>query len=126
MGQWELVNQAMAKDFAKSFYSSAAWKHCRASYIAKRMAVDGGLCEECGGDLGYIAHHKERLSPSNIGDAAVSLNHDNLAYVCKACHDEMEEHLVTMSRPRAVFTPDGQPIRAPDAPPLADMRRPAR
>lgn len=106
----------MAKDFAKAFYSSAAWKRCRAAYIAKRIPVDGGLCEECSKDLGYIVHHRVGLSPSNICDAAVSLNHDNLAYVCKACHDEMESHLVTRSRPRALFTPDGQPIRAPDAP----------
>ena len=35
------------KDFAKKFYKSQAWQDCRKAYIAKRMQIDGGLCEEC-------------------------------------------------------------------------------
>lgn len=33
----------MAKEFAKSFYKSKAWKRCRAMYAASV----GGLCERC-------------------------------------------------------------------------------
>ncbi len=51
----------MAKDWAKAFYKSAAWQKCRDSYIAKRIAADGGLCEECQEELGYIVHHKIRI-----------------------------------------------------------------
>lgn len=33
----------MAKEFAKSFYKSKAWKRCRTMYAAGV----GGLCEHC-------------------------------------------------------------------------------
>lgn len=83
----------IAKDWAKAFYKSAAWLKCRASYIANRVAIDGGLCEECGEQLGYIVHHTTLLTPENINDPEVALNHDLLKYDCKRCHDYEEAHL---------------------------------
>ena len=78
----------MAKQFAKQFYNSTAWKKCRKSYIASVH----GLCERClkEGRLisGYIVHHKIVLTPNNIEDVNVTLNHEHLEYVCKECHDE--------------------------------------
>lgn len=78
----------MAKPWAKKFYKSKAWQRCRASYISKVH----GLCERClaKGETvpGYIVHHKTHLSPSNINNPNVSLNHENLEYVCKKCHDQ--------------------------------------
>ena len=71
------------KDFAYSFYRSAAWKKCRQSYIDKRILIDGGLCEECHERAGYIVHHRTLLTPANISDPEVSLNHANLEFVCK-------------------------------------------
>lgn len=71
------------KDFAYSFYRSAAWKKCRQSYIDKRILIDGGLCEECHERAGYIVHHRTLLTPANIRDPEVSLNHANLEFVCK-------------------------------------------
>ena len=35
----------MAREFAKKFYNSKAWRKCRATYIEHRVAVDGGMCE---------------------------------------------------------------------------------
>lgn len=77
----------MAKDYAKQFYNSKAWKNCRESYISKVH----GLCEHCL-ELdkhipGYIVDHIIEISPSNIDDPGITLNHENLQYLCLACHN---------------------------------------
>lgn len=95
----------MARDFAKPFYDSAAWRKCRASFIAQRQAVDGGMCQRCGVELGRIVHHRVWLSPENIGDHSVTLDHENLEYVCQTCHNKIEQG---EEEPRCRFTPDGQ------------------
>lgn len=73
----------MAREFAKKFYKSSAWIKCRNSYISSVY----GLCERCE-KPGYIVHHKIHLNQSNINDPDVSLNHDNLEYLCLDCHNE--------------------------------------
>ena len=99
------------KAFAKQFYRSKAWQACRTAYIAKRLQIDGGLCEECRDQQGYIVHHLITLTPENIVNPAVALNHSLLAYVCKDCHDAYEGHGLTKGKPMAcAFGPDGQPI----------------
>ena len=100
----------MAKEFAKAFYKSAAWLKCRASYIAERVAIDGGLCEECGEELGYIVHHKVLLTPANINNPEIALNHEHLKYVCKRCHDYEEAHFVNKDDCRCRFNASGQPV----------------
>lgn len=81
----------MAKEFAKAFYRSKAWKDCRKGYIS---SVDG-LCERCltNGNYkpGKILHHKKYLTPENINDPYVTLNWSNLEYVCQDCHN-LEHH----------------------------------
>ena len=52
------------------------------------------MCERCLAD-GMIVpaeevHHKIRLTPENINDPTIALNHDNLVALCKACH--LKEH----------------------------------
>ena len=102
----------MAKDFAKSFYNSKRWQQCRNSYIAKRIAIDGGACEECRRQQGYIVHHKVILTQSNINDPDIALNHEKMKYVCKDCHDEYEGHGVGHGKvkPLCIFDEHGQPI----------------
>lgn len=77
----------MAKDFAKAFYSSRAWRDCRAAY---RKSV-GGLCERCAAKglivAGEIVHHKEYITPENLTDPAVALSFDNLELLCRECHE---------------------------------------
>lgn len=77
----------MAKFFAKPFYNSKPWKDCRASYISKVY----GLCEHCLArglyEPGYIVDHKVELNAENINDPMISLSHDNLQYLCLACHN---------------------------------------
>ena len=74
------------KDFAKSFYTSRAWKNCRRAYAASV----GGLCEDCKAKglitPGEIVHHKIELTPENINDPAVTLSWSNLRLVCRECH----------------------------------------
>lgn len=77
----------MARDFAKSFYNSTAWKQARQAY-AKSV---GGICERCEraglyGVPGDIVHHKVRLNAANINNPAITLNFDNLELLCRDCH----------------------------------------
>ena len=81
----------MAREFAKKFYNSKAWRKCRAAFIAKRRAIDGGMCQRCSRDVGYIVHHVKWITPDNINDPAITLNHENLEYVCQTCHSRIEE-----------------------------------
>lgn len=73
----------MAKEFAKGFYKSKQWIKCRQSYI---KSVNG-VCERCG-DVGYIVHHKKHLDEYNINNPEVTLNWDNLEYLCLECHNQ--------------------------------------
>lgn len=81
----------MAREFAKSFYSSEEWKTER-EYILKR---DNYLCVKCGAPAEEV-HHKIHLTPQNINDASISLNPDNLISLCKDCH--FAEHKIDKAR----------------------------
>ena len=76
----------MAKEFSRKFYNSKVWQQCRDGYIASVY----GQCERCG-EAGLILHHKIVLTPNNINDTNVTLNWDNLEYVCQVCHNT--EHM---------------------------------
>ena len=69
---------------AKRFYDSTAWIKCRKAYIASVF----GLCEKCKRP-GTILHHKIEIDDSTIGDPEVTLNHDNLTYLCIECHNDI-------------------------------------
>ena len=103
----------MAKEWSKAFYKSAAWLKCRKSFIESRILIDGGMCQECAKQLGYIVHHKIPLTPYNVNDTNITLNYDNLEYVCKSCHDESEDHsyvFVKKAKPLCGFDEQGNPI----------------
>lgn len=76
----------MAREFAKDFYNSRAWKDCRRAYASKV----GGLCERCLAKgiykAGTVVHHKTHLTPDNIGDESITLCFDNLQLLCAECH----------------------------------------
>lgn len=80
----------MAQSFAEAFYKSTRWRKCRAAFIADRMRIDGGLCQMCRDEPGYIVHHKVWLTPQNIDDPDVALNPANFLYVCDGCHNKIE------------------------------------
>ena len=81
----------MAKEYAKQFYRSESWEDCRKAYLSKV----GGLCERCYKQglivPAKIVHHKCYITPENINDARVVLNHENLEALCQNCHNK--EHL---------------------------------
>ena len=84
------------EQFTQPFYSSPAWKTCRAAYIKSV----GGLCERCrkAGRItaGAEVHHKVRLTPGNVNDPTVTLAWSNLELLCAACHKA--EHRKTQRR----------------------------
>lgn len=104
----------MAKEWAKPFYNSARWKAARNRYICERRSIDGGMCEICGINIGYIVHHCEELTPDNINSVEVTLSPDNFLYVCKDCHDKFEGHFYNFRAKKhgkcIEFDDDGQPI----------------
>ena len=111
----------MAQDWAKPFYNSIRWQRCRDSFIQSRILIDGGTCQECHKVPGVIVHHKVVLTADNVDDEMISLNHDNLMFVCHDCHDSFEGHGVHGNgkvRPLCTFDANGQPIsmRAIDHP----------
>ena len=71
----------MSKDYAKSFYHSAKWQHCKNAFISERRAIDGGLCQRCHKQYGYIVHHKQHITPENISDISIILDHNNLEFL---------------------------------------------
>src|SRR5690625_1575402 len=88
---------------AKRFYKSKAWQDCRQSYISKVH----GLCERC--ELtGLIVHHKEHINATNINDPYITLNHDNLEYLCQTCHNK--EHFTKHDplRDDVIFNDSGE------------------
>ena len=56
------------RDFAKGFYNTEPWLSVRKAFIASRIGIDGGLCQECRDELGYIVHHRIELTPQNINN----------------------------------------------------------
>ena len=65
------------------FYRSSAWLLAR----QQKIAACNGRCEKCGA-IGEEVHHKIALTPSNITDTNITLNPDNLIYLCKECHNK--------------------------------------
>jgi 5-methylcytosine-specific restriction endonuclease McrA len=99
----------MARDFAKSFYESKAWKQCRHDYLELRH----GLCERCG-EPGNIVHHKIHITPGNISNPDITLNFDNLKCVCQDCHAaEHAKDSSTAIKKELTFTADGDIVKAP-------------
>ena len=72
----------MAREFAKAFYNSAAWKHTSKAYAASVFFI----CAKCG-HQGYIVHHKIPLTPENIGNPDITLSWSNFMYLCLECHN---------------------------------------
>ncbi len=71
----------MAREFAKKFYKSKAWKDIRELVFNEA----NGICEKCG-EPGEEVHHKIWLSHNNINDIEITLGRDNLILLCKNCH----------------------------------------
>ena len=71
----------MAKEFSKPFYRTKAWKDARRIVLHRAH----WMCERCGKPATEI-HHRIRLTPDNMWDPRITLNHDNLMALCEECH----------------------------------------
>lgn len=96
------------KPFAKKFYKSLAWKKCRATYIPKVF----GLCEHCD-EPGYIVDHIVEITPENINDPNITLNHENLQYLCLPCHNKKTFGKAAVNQEGLMFDEEGNLIRTP-------------
>lgn len=74
----------MAREFAKSFYASRAWKQCRQQVLRRDLFT----CADCYGRAQEV-HHKIELTPANINDVSIALNPDNLISLCHDCHTKI-------------------------------------
>jgi 5-methylcytosine-specific restriction enzyme A len=94
----------MAKAWAVAFYHSKEWIQGRDAYIRSVF----GLCERCrNGTPGYIVHHKIPLTPQNIHNQNITLNPDNLIYLCKNCHEAVHHPAADPVRDDVMFDADG-------------------
>ncbi len=97
----------MAKDYAKSFYNSKAWKSTQVAY----MASQNHICERCQ-SVARIVHHKAYITPDNIQDVYITLDWKNLEALCIDCHNR--EHSVTDACAEGlVFNSRGELIQHP-------------
>ena len=75
-----------------------------------------GLCEICYAKgkhvLGEELHHKIHLTPDNIHDRSITLNHDNLIFLCRECHKAQHE-LQYKSAKRYYYDKEGNLIQNP-------------
>ena len=91
------------KEWAEWFYKSNEWKECRFAFLESK----GWKCERCE-EPATIAHHKIYLTPSNVYDALISLNWDNLEALYWDCHNK--EHHKRARPQRYVFDSSGDVI----------------
>lgn len=108
----ELERCDVAKEYAKDFYSSAAWLKTRGAFLNSKMHI----CERCENKngLGNIVHHKVYITPENIDDADITLNWNNLECLCQVCHNR-EHHREDEENTASglIFDSSGQLVRVP-------------
>lgn len=95
----------MAKDFAKVFYNSVAWRDCKNAY-SKKVCY---LCERCGAP-GLEVHHKIRLTPENIDNPEITLSFDNLELLCHKCHTREHRKQPRVHKERFIIDEEGHVI----------------
>ena len=87
------------------FYRSKAWE-AFIRVLADERADENGViwCEHCSQPIilkyDRIAHHKKHLTLSNVNDATIALNPENIALVHHKCHNEIHERF-GFAQPRA-------------------------
>ena len=106
-------NGSANRSIDDSFYRRPAWKKCRASFIACRRGIDGGLCQKCHEVPGRIVHHRIPLTPDTVTDPDIAYGFVNLELVCLECHNE--EHGYNKGNlpdnaVKYIFDRDGNPV----------------
>ena len=83
----------MARDYARAFYNSMAWRTVR-EFVFNR---DLGLCVRCD-NPGTEVHHTTYLRPENINDPDITLNPARLITLCRECHLAEHQHSKLVAR----------------------------
>ena len=99
----------------KQFYKSKEWERLRKICIDNWTKEDGFVyCSACGKPIvkpyDLIVHHKTALTDSNVNDAGVSLNPDNLQPVHLKCHNAKHDRFTAMSNAQRVVIVYGPPL----------------
>ncbi len=103
---------AKIKDYAEKFYKSKEWQKCRLAFIA---SLPDKTCPRCKERKGKIVHHKIEITPENINEPLITLNFDNLEYICQKCHTQ--EHLRDKStKDDVMFDENGNLIKKKSPP----------
>lgn len=113
VGRWEYIDIGVSSVTQEEFYKSGPWKRARRAFIDSRLAIDGGLCQVCGEELGKIVHHTIWLDDENCNDPSISLNLELLKYECQTCHNR-EVDPRKASKGRCLYGPNGEIIRNTD------------
>lgn len=100
----------MAKQWAKSFYNSKAWKSVRAVVLHRDMFT----CQLCDGRATEV-HHIIELDADNINDKHISLNPENLRSLCGSCHKAITKSANECDE-NFFFDEDGQLVPIPPLP----------
>lgn len=97
------------------FYQSKAWINLLNVLKNERVNEAGEIiCEYCGKPItkkyDCIGHHKIPLTESNVNNAEVSLNPDNIALVHHVCHNRIHNKLTNWYVPKQVYLVWGSPF----------------
>lgn len=106
----------MAKEWAKSFYNSKAWKDTREIVLKRdRYRCQSPGCRRTAEEV----HHIKELTEKNVYDIRISLNLNNLTSLCSNCHKRITKQMKSKTSvilEEIIFDENGYPIPA-QAPP---------
>ena len=85
------------------FYRSKDWAKFREVFLSERIARDGELIDDVTGKpivfkYDAILHHVKPLTESNVNDATIALNPDNIKLVSHATHNAIHERFGAFTR----------------------------
>ena len=88
----------------EQFYKGTDWANCKAQVMQQRLKDGAIYCEHCGkiilksfnpnernNSKAAVFHHKVYLTNSNVNDASISINPDNIAILHWQCHNEVHK-----------------------------------
>lgn len=107
----------MAKDFAKAFYKSRAWREVRWQALRR----DHFQCVQCG-DIAEEVDHIIELTPENIDDPRIALSLENLQSLCHDCHTRKTKGWGADLGDGFAFDESGQVIRIAADTPRGDKK----
>lgn len=69
------------------------------------------MCEHCD-KPGYICDHIKEINIYNVDDPNITLNHENLQYLCLSCHNKKTFAKYSVVREDVKFDSQGNLVKA--------------